>query len=157
MPQRSAGILLWNRKDGVLRVLLVHPGGPFWATRDAGAWTIPKGEYGAGEGPLAAARREFFEELGCDLAGKPEGAFAPLGEVKQKAGKLVTAFALEADLDAASIQSNTFEIEWPPKSGERKSFPEVDRAAWFSLEEAREKINPAQVELLERFALRTGA
>ena len=139
-------------KDGQLRVLLVHPGGPFWARKDAGAWTIPKGEYGADEEPLAAARREFFEELGCNLGNEPLAAFAPLGEVKQKAGKLVAAFALEGDLDAAAIRSNTFDIEWPPKSGKRKSFPEVDRAAWFSLEDAREKINPAQMELLERLA-----
>lgn len=152
MPQRSAGILMWNREDGVLRVLLVHPGGPFWARKDAGAWTIPKGEFTAGEEPLAAARREFFEELGCDLDNEPAAAFAPLGEIKQKAGKIVTAFALEGEFDAAAIRSNTFEIEWPPKSGRRKSFPEVDRAAWFTLDEARKKINPAQVELLERFA-----
>jgi predicted NUDIX family NTP pyrophosphohydrolase len=149
MVQRSAGILMWSRKGGALRVLLVHPGGPFWRRKDAGAWTIPKGEYAEGEAPLAAARREFFEELGCDLSDRNDADFVPLGEVKQKGGKIVTAFALEGYLDADAITSNTFEIEWPPKSGKRQSFPEVDRAAWFTIEEAREKINPAQDEFLD--------
>jgi len=143
---------MWKRDGDVLRVLLVHPGGPFWARKDAGAWTIPKGEYQDGETPLAAARREFFEELGVDLSAHADGAFVPLGDIRQRAGKTVTAFALEGDLDADAIRSNTFEIEWPPKSGKRKSFPEVDRAAWLSLDEAREKINPAQQELLVRCA-----
>jgi len=150
MAQRSAGILLWLREGGTLRVLLVHPGGPFWRRRDAGAWTIPKGEYAADEDPLAAARREFFEELGCDLSDRETADFVPLGEVKQKGGKIVMAFALEGFLDAGAIRSNMFEIEWPPRSGKRQSFPEVDRAAWFSIEEAREKINPAQAELLHK-------
>jgi predicted NUDIX family NTP pyrophosphohydrolase len=150
MAGRSAGILMWNRRGGALRVLLVHPGGPFWAKKDAGAWTIPKGEYTAPEIPLVAARREFFEELGHDLGDTPDAAFVPLGEVRQKAGKIVAAFAVEGDLDADAISSNKFEIEWPPKSGKHQSFPEVDRAAWFSLDEARAKINPAQREFLEK-------
>lgn len=149
---RSAGILLWNRKSGELRVLLVHPGGPFWVRKDAGAWTVPKGEYGVDEQPLAAARREFFEELGFDLRATPVTAFVPLGEVRQKAGKRVSAFALEGDLDVAAIRSNTFEVEWPPRSGKRQRFPEVDRAQWFSLAEAGDRINPAQREFLERLA-----
>jgi predicted NUDIX family NTP pyrophosphohydrolase len=152
MAQRSAGILMWHRgaEDG-LRVLLVHPGGPFWARKDAGAWTIPKGEYVAGEDPLAAARREFFEELGCDFAHNAV-TFMPLGDITQKAGKIVTAFAVEGNLDCDAIVSNTFEVEWPPKSGKQRRFPEVDRAAWFSLDEAHTKINPAQHPLLERLA-----
>jgi predicted NUDIX family NTP pyrophosphohydrolase len=149
MANRSAGILMWNRMGGTLRVLLAHPGGPFWAKKDEGAWTIPKGEY-EGEDPLTAARREFFEELGHDLADAPDTAFIPLADVRQKSGKVVTAFALEGTIDVDTIRSNTFEIEWPPKSGKRRSFPEVDRAAWFTLAEAREKINPAQRELLDR-------
>jgi predicted NUDIX family NTP pyrophosphohydrolase len=153
MAKRSAGIVMWKRAGRALRVLLVHPGGPFWARKDDGAWTIPKGEYAATEDALAAARREFFEELGHDLAGTPDAAFKPLGEVKQKAGKAVTAFALEGDLDASAIRSNTVEIEWPPKSGKRRKFPEVDRAAWFTLSEARLKINPAQRELLDTLAV----
>lgn len=145
MPKRSAGILMWKR-DGGLRVLLVHPGGPFWAKKDSGAWTIPKGEYLENENPLAAARREFAEELGVDL----RGDFLPLGQIRQKGGKQVVCFAIEGDFDVAAVVSNTFEMEWPPRSGRRRSFPEVDRAAWFTPEEARAKILPAQHELVER-------
>ncbi len=144
---RSAGILLHRDHGGAREVLLVHPGGPAWARRDAGAWSIPKGEYDAGEDPLAAARREFEEELGSPA---PEGEAEDLGEIRQKSGKLVRAWALPGDLDASSAVSNTFELEWPPRSGRRIEIPEVDRAEWFSLEVAREKINPAQVPLLER-------
>ncbi len=125
----------------------MHPGGPFWVRRDEGAWSIPKGEHGPGEDPLAAARREFEEELGTAA---PEGPTADLGEVRQKAGKIVRAFALAGDLDVEAITSNTFEIEWPPRSGRMIEVPEVDRAGWFAIEEAGKKINPAQVELLER-------
>jgi predicted NUDIX family NTP pyrophosphohydrolase len=125
----------------------VHPGGPVWANRDAGAWSIPKGEYAGDEEPLTAARREFAEELG---SAPPEGQALPLGEVRQRSGKVVTAWALRGDFDAGAITSNTFEMEWPPRSGRRRSFPEVDRASWFSLPEAREKINAAQAALLDR-------
>ncbi|HLY35841.1 MAG TPA: NUDIX domain-containing protein [Candidatus Limnocylindria bacterium] len=149
MPTRrkSAGILLYRRRNGALEVLLVHPGGPMWARRDAGAWSIPKGEYEPGEEPLAAARREFAEELGTL---SPEGPVVDLGEIRQKSGKVVRAFALEGDLDAETITSNTCEVEWPPRSGRRIEIPEVDRADWFGLEEAGERLNPAQVELLRR-------
>lgn len=143
----SAGILLYRRRGEKLEVLLVHPGGPFWARRDEGAWSIPKGEYGADEEPLAAARREFEEELGTAA---PAGPANDLGQVRQKAGKVVHGFALEGDLDAGHITSNTCQIEWPPRSGQLITIPEVDRAEWFGLEAAREKINSAQVELLER-------
>jgi predicted NUDIX family NTP pyrophosphohydrolase len=146
MAVKSAGILLYKHEAGELRVLLVHPGGPFWAKKDAGAWSIPKGEYVEGEDPEAAARREFEEELGVAL----EGALRPLGEAVQPSRKRVTAFAAERDLDVAAIRSNSFEIEWPPKSGRRQSFPEVDQASWFTLEEAREKILPGQRVFLDR-------
>ena len=127
-------------------VLLVHPGGPFWRNKDAGAWSIPKGEYDGDEEPLAAAKREFAEELGA----LPTGEVTPLGDIRQKAGKVVTAFALEGDFDCANFKCNSFEIEWPPKSGKRASFPEIDQAQWFSLDEARRRINPAQAELIGR-------
>lgn len=132
---------------GGLEVLLVHPGGPFWARRDAGAWSIPKGEYEPDEDPVDAARREFAEELGV---APPPGELADLGEVRQKSGKYVRAWALAGDLDPDAIVSNTFELEWPPRSGRMREFPEVDRAQWFGLVEAREKINPAQAALLDR-------
>jgi predicted NUDIX family NTP pyrophosphohydrolase len=148
---RSAGILLHRRLGGRLEVLLVHPGGPFWAKRDDGVWSIPKGEYAPGEDPLAAARREFQEELGIAA---PAGQAEDLGEIRQRSGKRVHAFALEGTLDAERITSNTCLIEWPPRSGRSMEIPEVDRAAWFTVEEAREKIIPAQAELLERLAER---
>ena len=129
-------------------VLLVHPGGPFWAKKDAGAWSIPKGEHEEGDDPRACALREFEEELGTPL---PAGAeLTELGTVKLRSGKRVTAFAVEGDLDADAISSNTFTMEWPPRSGNVREFPEVDRAGWFDLARAREKLNPAQAELLVR-------
>ena len=149
MPSRSAGILLY-RRSAAPEVLLVHPGGPFWAKKDAGAWSIPKGEYDEGDDPRACALREFEEELGTPLP--PGTDLVELGTVRQKSGKLITAYAAEGDLDAGAIRSNTFTIEWPPRSGRMRDFPEVDRAAWFSLEQANEKLNPAQAELLVRLA-----
>ena len=149
MPERSAGILLYRRGGDGLEVLLVHPGGPFFARRDDGAWSIPKGLYEVGEEPLAAARREFAEELGSPC---PDGEALELGEIRQKNGKRVTAWAVEGDLDAGAITSNTFEIEWPPRSGRRQEFPEVDRAAWFGLAAARTKILAAQAAFLDRLA-----
>jgi predicted NUDIX family NTP pyrophosphohydrolase len=149
MPATSAGILLYRRRAGRIEVLLVHPGGPLWARRDRGAWSIPKGEHESGEDPLAAARREFAEELGI---APPDGPAEELGEVRQKAGKLVRGWALEGDLDTGTIASNKFELEWPPRSGRKIEVPEVDRAEWFSLEQAREKINPAQATLLDRLS-----
>jgi predicted NUDIX family NTP pyrophosphohydrolase len=147
MPIRSAGILLYRLSGTTLEVLLVHPGGPIWARRDAGAWSIPKGEYEDGEDPFAAALREFEEELGKP---PPEGPVRDLGQITQKSGKVVSAWALAGDFDAAEIKSNMFELEWPPRSGAVQSFPEIDRAGWFPLELAREKLNPAQVALLDR-------
>ena len=154
MPTSSAGIMLYRRRGDRLEVLLVHPGGPFWARRDLGAWSIPKGEYERDEEPLSAARREFAEELGV---APPDGSLEDLGEVRQKGGKLVHAWALEGDLDAAAVSSNTFELEWPPRSGRKIEVPEVDRAEWFAVERAREKINPAQAEFLERLLQAAGA
>jgi predicted NUDIX family NTP pyrophosphohydrolase len=139
---------MYRRRDGALEVLLVHPGGPFWARKDAGAWSIPKGEIDPTEEPLAAARREFMEETGFPA----EGNFRPLAPITQAGGKIVQAWAFEGDADPAALQSNTFAIEWPPRSGRQTSFPEVDRAAWFPLDVARRKINPAQVALLDELA-----
>jgi predicted NUDIX family NTP pyrophosphohydrolase len=149
--RRSAGILLYRLKDGEPEVLLVHPGGPFWANKDAGAWSIPKGEYDDSEDPQACARREFQEETGSELG---PGELIDLGSVRQKSGKQVTAWAAEGDLDPGTLVSNTFEMEWPPRSGTRQPFPEVDRAEWFDLESAREKLNPAQTAFLDRLAKR---
>jgi predicted NUDIX family NTP pyrophosphohydrolase len=146
MATESAGILLYKRKGRELRVLLVHPGGPFWRNKDAGAWTIPKGERDTGEDAETTARREFAEELGV----MPSGALVPLGRIRQRAGKQVDGFALEGDLDVECISGNSFEIEWPPHSGRRQSFPEVDRAAWFSPDEARQKINAGQRPFIDR-------
>ena len=148
MARRSAGILLHRAASDGREVLLVHPGGPFWAKRDDGAWSIPKGEYEDGEEPLAAALREFEEELGSAL--EHLGELVELGEVRQKNRKLVTAWAAEGDLDAAAIRSNTFEMEWPPRSGRTQAFPEIDRAEWFTLARAREKLIEAQVAFLDR-------
>lgn len=153
MPKKSAGILLWQREADGLKVLLVHPGGPFWRSKDAGAWSLPKGEYDDAEDALAAARRELVEELGpsaAAAAARPDDAFVALGEVKQKGGKIVTAFALESAFDVTQLASNSFEIEWPPKSGKRQAFPEADRAEWFTLAAAQTKILPGQLELLVR-------
>ena len=145
MPSKSAGIIAY-RKRGTFEVLLVHPGGPFWRNKDLGAWSIPKGEYADDEDAEIAARREFAEELGTELS----VPLIALGQVKQRGGKLVTAFAAELDLDVRSVRSNTFEMEWPPRSGKRQTFPEVDRAEWFTLEEARDRINAGQRPLLDR-------
>jgi predicted NUDIX family NTP pyrophosphohydrolase len=144
---RSAGILLHRTRKRAREVLLVHPGGPIWVKRDAGAWSIPKGEYEPDEDPLAAARREFEEELGTPV---PDGAADDLGEIRQKSGKYVRAWAIEGDLDATQIRSNTLEFEWPPRSGKLIEIPEVDRAEWFGLDAARQKINQAQAQLLDR-------
>ncbi|MDJ1157002.1 NUDIX domain-containing protein [Chelatococcus sp. SYSU_G07232] len=146
MPATSAGIMLYRRRSDGLFLLLVHPGGPFWRNKDAGAWSIPKGECGAGEAPEAAARREFAEEVGQ----VPAGRLTPLGGVVQSGGKRVVAFALEGDLDVSAVRSNTFTLEWPPGSGRMCAFPEIDRAAWFPLAEAREKIIVAQRPLIDR-------
>jgi predicted NUDIX family NTP pyrophosphohydrolase len=148
VAKTSAGILLHRERGGAREVLLVHPGGPFWARKDAGAWSIPKGEYGEGDDPRACALREFEEELGSSLPAGTE--LTDLGTVRQSGGKVVTAYAAAGDLDATAITSNTFTTEWPPRSGRMQEFPEVDRAEWFTLDAAREKINPAQAELLER-------
>jgi predicted NUDIX family NTP pyrophosphohydrolase len=147
-PKQSAGLLLYRRHTAGLDVLLGHMGGPYFARRDAGAWSIPKGEYGPDEAPLAAARREFEEEFGTP----PPAATTSLelGTVRQRNGKLVTAWAIEADFDATRLISNTFELEWPPRSGRTQSFPEIDRAAWFDLDTARAKMIAGQDALLDR-------
>ncbi|MHB8859619.1 MAG: NUDIX domain-containing protein [Thermoleophilia bacterium] len=136
----SAGILMYRLREGILELLLVHPGGPFWAKKDAGAWSIPKGEYEAEENPLIAARREFREETGFEA----DGEFIELTPLKQRSGKVVACWALEGDLDAGAISSNTFELEWPPRSRRKVSFPEIDRAGWFAVDAAKEKILPGQ-------------
>jgi predicted NUDIX family NTP pyrophosphohydrolase len=149
----SAGLILFRERDGTLEVLLGHMGGPFWARKDAGAWSIPKGELDPGEDPLAGARREFAEELGHAA---PDGAAIELGEIRQRAGKRVVAFAIEGDFDPAQLQPGTFELEWPPRSGRRQAFPELDRVAWLDLATASSLVVAAQVELLERLAAARG-
>ncbi len=144
--KRSAGLLMYRRRDSELEVLLVHPGGPFWQHKDLGAWSVPKGEYPLTEDPLAAARREFAEETGAAV----DGSFLPLGEVTQASGKVVTAWAVAGDFDPATLVSNTVKIEWPPRSGRQLEIPEVDRAAWFTITLARQKMNPAQAPFLDR-------
>jgi predicted NUDIX family NTP pyrophosphohydrolase len=146
MAKKSAGILMYRRREGVLEVFLVHPGGPYWKKKDAGAWSIPKGENEGGEEPLEVARREFQEETGFEASGK----FIPLAPLRQPGGKVVAAWALGADCDASAIKSNTFSLEWPPRSGKRQEFPEVDRAGWFTLEAAREKITKGQAGFLDQ-------
>jgi predicted NUDIX family NTP pyrophosphohydrolase len=146
MPKRSAGILMYRRGGPGIELLLVHPGGPFWAKKDDGAWSIPKGEYLPGEDALEAAKREFEEETGA----RPRGEFLPLGEVMQGGGKVVTAWALAGDLDPATLRSSSFDMEWPPRSGRRQSFPEVDRAQWFSPADAERKLLKGQHELIAR-------
>lgn len=143
--RQSAGLLVYRLRDGLVEVFLVHPGGPFWKNKDAGAWSIPKGEFDATEAPLAAARREFEEETGV----APDGPFHPLPPCRQKGGKTVHAFAVRAEVDADAIRSNTFTMEWPPRSGRMQAFPEVDRAAWFAIEEAALRINAGQGPLLD--------
>ena len=145
MNNLSAGILLYRRSASELQVLLVHPGGPYWRSRDVGAWMIPKGGVEPGEATEAAALREFEEEVGTRLEGAPR----PIGRIRQKGGKWVEAFALEGDLDPERIVSNSFELEWPPRSGRTEAFPEVDRAGWFSIDEAREMMLPSQLPLLD--------
>lgn len=147
MTKQSAGLLLYRERDGALEVLLVHPGGPFWVHRDEGTWSIPKGEIGVEEQPVDVARREFDEELGSPA---PNDEWIPLGTVRQAGGKLVHAWAARGDFDPSLLRSMTFELEWPPRSGRRQSFPEVDRAAWFGLEQARRSILVAQRELIDR-------
>lgn len=147
MSARSAGILLYRWRDGTLEVLAVHPGGPFWARSDEGAWSIPKGELDDETDELAVARREFAEELGVEA---PDGPVLDLGEIRQRGGKRVRAFAVEGELDPSTVISNTVEIEWPPRSGQRLEIPEVDRAEWFAPERAREKLNAAQVPFVDR-------
>jgi predicted NUDIX family NTP pyrophosphohydrolase len=144
VPKKSAGLLLFRRREG-LEVLLVHPGGPLWAKKDEGAWSIPKGEIDADEDPLAAARREFKEELGSSVTGD----FVTLAPIRQASGKLVYAWAVEADFDTATFASGTFSMEWPPRSGRQQEFPEVDRAEWFTIDEAKRKINKGQVPLVD--------
>ena len=147
MAKRSSGILLYRIRDDQPQVLLVHPGGPLWKRRDEGAWSIPKGELDEAEDSLACARREFAEELGSPA---PSSAAIDLGTVRQRSGKLVSAWALEGDLDVSVVRSNRFSMEWPPRSGVQREFPEIDRAQWFGIEEARTKLVSAQSELLDR-------
>jgi predicted NUDIX family NTP pyrophosphohydrolase len=146
MAKQSAGVVMFRVKDHELQLFLVHPGGPFWAKKDAGAWSIPKGEYTDDEDPLAVAKREFFEETGFEVAGE----FRELNMVKQPGGKRVRAWAVEGECDAESITSNTFTMEWPPKSGRQGEFPEVDRAGWFGIAEAREKILAGQLPFIDQ-------
>ena len=148
MPRQSAGLLLFRHSFGHLEVFLVHPGGPYWARKDDGAWSIPKGEFTDGESPFDAAKREFEEETGV----VPTGDFIPLEPIRQTAGKIVYAWALSTDFDACTIKSNTFSIEWPPKSGQYQEFPEIDRAEWFPLDVARVKILAGQDALLDQLA-----
>lgn len=151
--RRSAGLLLYRHRDGRLEVLIAHMGGPFWTAKDARAWSIPKGEYDHDESPLAAARREFEEELGVPV---PPGDVLDLGEVRQSGGKTVTAFAVAADLDPDTIVPGTFDLEWPPRSGRTQAFPETDRVAWFDLDTAAGKLVQGQVTFLERLTAALG-
>ena len=143
--KKTAGLLLYRIRDAAVEVFLVHPGGPFWVKKDEGAWSIPKGEFADDEQPLSAATREFQEETGFSM----EGNFMALAPLKQRSGKLVYAWALEGDCDAGAIKSNLFSMEWPPRSGKRQEYPEVDRASWFTLESAKRKIVPGQIAFLE--------
>lgn len=152
MAKRSAGLLLYRRKTDGLEVFLVHPGGPFFAKKDLGAWSVPKGEYGPDEDPLLAARREFSEETGFAVS----GPFMELGTIRQAGGKLVSVWASEGDCDPAALESNWCQIEWPPRSGRRLEIPEVDRGAWFGLQEAGERILASQRPLLDRLAQKAG-
>jgi len=146
VARTSAGLLLFRRTPAGVEVLLVHPGGPLWARKDEGAWSIPKGEIDPDEDPLTAARREFAEELGTEVSGE----FIALHPIRQASGKLVYAWAIESDFDVATLMSGTFSMEWPPRSGRMQDFPEVDRAEWFTIDDARRKINKAQVALLDQ-------
>jgi predicted NUDIX family NTP pyrophosphohydrolase len=151
MPKRSAGLLLFRRSNH-LELFLVHPGGPFWARKDDGAWSLPKGEYSEDEDALLAAKREFQEETGISI----DGDFLPLGELRQPGGKLITAWALEKDVDSTLVKSNLFSMEWPPKSGRMQEFPEVDRAAWFPASQAQTKLLKGQVAFINRLAKKLG-
>jgi len=152
MAKQSAGLLLYRTQENKLEVFLVHPGGPLWAKMDLGAWSIPKGEFDDEE-PLVAAKREFQEETGVEA---PQGEYLQLKPVRQKSGKIVYAWAVAGQVDAEHIHSNDFEMEWPPRSGKRQSFPEVDKAAWFSTEEAQQKINPRQAGLIDEMLEKLG-
>ena len=147
MSAKSAGLVVYRQRDGKLEVLLVHPGGPFWKKRDDGAWSIPKGEFAENEAGIDVARREFQEELGVPA---PDGELAALGAVRQAGGKIVHAWAVPGDLDVTRLTSNTFAVEWPPRSRKMQEFPEVDRAAWFDLDAARRKVLPAQRAFIDR-------
>lgn len=149
MSKQSAGIVLYRFKNETPQVLLVHPGGPFWAKKDTGTWSIPKGEIEENENAFAAARREAYEETGINLATYDASSFIELSPVKIKSGKTIFAWAVEGDFDINEMKSNSFEMEWPPKSGKQKQFPEVDKAGWFSIEEAKLKVNKGQVPMLE--------
>jgi predicted NUDIX family NTP pyrophosphohydrolase len=151
MPKRSAGLLMYRRRNQELEVFLVHPGGPFWAKKDFGAWSIPKGEYTDGQEPMDAARREFQEETGFEAI----GPFVELGELKQPSGKIVVAWAFEGDCDAQTLRSNTFTMELPPRSGRQVKFPEVDRECWYSIDAARERVNAGQQPFLDRLKIAT--
>ena len=146
MPKQAAGILLYRQSARGLELLLAHPGGPLWARKDLGAWTIPKGQFGDDESALAAAQREFAEEMGSPARGE----FVELGSIRQPSGKIVHGFTAECDFDVTTVKSNLFELEWPPKSGKHGQFPEVDRAQWFSVEEARRKILTGQQPFIDR-------
>ena len=152
VKKKSAGILLYRHRCRTLEVLLVHPGGPFWAKKDAGAWSIPKGEFEEGADPLEAARREFLEETGSPI----DGPFLALKPLKQRSAKVVHAWAVEGDIDAASIQSNTFLMEWPPRSGRQQKFPEVPRGAWFTIQAARTKLIVGQAAFLDELSDKLG-
>jgi len=152
LAKLSAGVVLFRKRPTGLQALLVHPGGPFWKKKDLGAWSIPKGEYTEPEDPLVAAKREFAEETGIQL----DGDFLPLGSFKQPSGKMISAWALEGDCSVADIRSNTFTIEWPPKSGRQQEFPEIDRAEWFDLAEAQKRILKGQVAILDRLKSQLG-
>jgi len=147
MTRKSAGLLLYRKQKDRLEVFLVHPGGPFWANKDLGSWSIPKGEFDQ-EDALLAAKREFTEETGLPA---PQGEYLPLTAINQKGGKTVHSWAVEGEVDGDKIHSNSFEVEWPPRSGKKQAFPEIDQGAWFSIQEAQEKINPGQVSLVEEF------
>ena len=153
MAKRSAGLLMYRKRDGVLEVFLVHPGGPFWARKDLGTWSIPKGEFDESEDGLAAAKREFLEEVGQKIEGR---AFLALTPARQKGGKVVYAWAVQGEVDEAAVTSNEFEMEWPPKSGRTGRFPEVDRGQWFSVAEARRKLVSGQVPIVDELARNLG-
>ncbi len=152
MPERSAGILVFRRRPQAVEVFLAHPGGPLWARKDEHAWSIPKGRYDENEDPLSAAKREFEEETSMRI----DGHFVPLGEFRQPGGKLITAYVVEADVDETRVKSNLFEMEWPPKSGGRQSFPEIDRAQWFDIETAARKMHKGQIPILHALAKQLG-